>query len=193
MRSSNFNVAVLGFTLLLLAAPQFAQAQAQPGGQGRQRGQGNQGQRGNFDPAQARERAVVRVKEQLAASDEEWKVLQPKVEKLLTAQQDARTGRGGAQGGRGNRGQRGQGGQAAQPQAPATPAANQSEVVKAAEELRVTLADKSASPEDIARKLAALHEAKEKAKVERAAAEKELKELLTARQEAILVSTGLIS
>jgi hypothetical protein len=191
MKRSNLTIALFGLAVFVLGAPQFAQAQAQPGGQ---RGQGNQGQRGNFDPAQARERGLARVKEQLGSTDEEWKILQPKVEKLLTAQSDARTGRGGAQGGRqrGQRGQGGQGAQAAQPQ-PAATNVEQSAVAKAAAELRATVEDKSASSEDIGKKLTALHEAKEKAKADRATAEKELKELLTARQEAILVSSGLIS
>ena len=41
-------------------------------------------------------------------------------------------------------------------------------------------------------KLAALREAKEKAKTQLTAAQKELKELLTRRQEAILVNSGIL-
>lgn len=54
------------------------------------------------------------------------------------------------------------------------------------------MADKSISPEELARKLTALHEAKAKATAVRAAAQKELKELLTARQEALLVQSGML-
>src|SRR5262245_39765095 len=74
----------------LLAAPVLAQDQGgqNRGGdrgnnQGGDRGgdRGNRGQ-GNFDPAQFRQRFEERVKEQLGASDDEWKVIQPKLTKV---------------------------------------------------------------------------------------------------------------
>ena len=100
MKSCRFGVLALAF-LLLTGFSTSVYAQAQGNRQGRQRGnqqqqQGQQGQqRGNFDPAQARERYLAQIKEQLGASDEEWKALQPKVEKVLTAQRDNRRGGGG--------------------------------------------------------------------------------------------------
>src|SRR3954470_5374615 len=79
---------VLAAMLLAAAPATFAQNQ---GGQGR----------GNFDPAEMRARMEARMKEQLGVSDDEWKVLQPKVEKVMTAQRDARAGGGfGGPGGR---------------------------------------------------------------------------------------------
>jgi hypothetical protein len=180
MTAPRLLVALLGVVLFLVVAPHSAYAQNAGGGQGRQNRQ-----RGgaNADPATARERQLTRLKEQLGATDDEWKVLQPKVEALMTAQRDARAG--------GQRGGRNRGGQDAQAQ-PAQTAADQSAVAKATAELRAAVADKSTPPEELAKKLAALREAKEKAIAARAAAQKELKELLTARQEAILVQNGML-
>src|SRR2546423_8606561 len=69
-----------------LVAPSFARAQAQDNT--------NQNRRGNFDPAQMRERFMNSIKEQLKADDDEWKVLSPKIEKLMTVQRDTRGGGG---------------------------------------------------------------------------------------------------
>lgn len=168
--------------LCVMAAPNFAEAQNNGGGrQGRQQRGGNNGQGGNFDPAQARQRALDRVKAQLGATDDEWKVLQPKIEKLMTAQRDARAG---GRGGRGNRGQN----QANQN----TNNQDQSAVAKAMSDLRAAVQDKNTPADEIAKKLAALHEARQKAVDERAAAQKDLKDILTARQEAVLVQMGML-
>jgi hypothetical protein len=175
-----------------LARAQDNQGQAQQGqgqgqdqgqGQGRQRGRGNGG---NFDPAQMRQQFMDRVRENLGANDDEWKVLQPKIEKVFTAQREARFGGGFGFGGsgRGNRGGGGPGGTADnQPQ---------SAVGQAAQDLRRTLENKDASADEISAKLKTLREAREKAQTELATAQKELKEVLTQRQEATLVSYGML-
>jgi peptidoglycan hydrolase CwlO-like protein len=186
MKSCRFGVLALAF-LLVAGFSSSVYAQAQGNRQGRQRGnqqqgQGQQGQqRGNFDPAQARERYLTQLKEQLGATDEEWKALQPKVEKVLNAQRDNR--RGGGNRGRNRNNNNAQ----QQPNAQQT-----SEVSAAADELRKAVDDKAATAEDINKKLTALREAREKAKNELTTAQKELRELLSARQEAILVSSGLL-
>lgn len=187
MTASRLVVASLAVAFFLVIAPHSTFAQA-AGGQNNG-GRANR-QRGgaNADPAQRREQALTRIKEQLGATDDEWKVLQPKVDALMTAQADVRAGARGAAGGRGQRGNRG--GQNAQPAA--TPPANESAVAKAMTELRTAVADKATPPEELAKKLAALHEAKEKAAAARTAAQKDLKDLLTARQEAILVQNGML-
>src|SRR5438094_5525811 len=79
-------------------------------GGGNRRGGGGQGG-GNFDPAQFQQRMNARLKESLKATDEEWAVIQPLLEKVQTKQREARGGMGGF-GGRG--GQGGPGGQGAQ-------------------------------------------------------------------------------
>ena len=156
-----------------LVAPSFARAQAQD----------NQNRRGNFDPAQMRERFMNSIKEQLKADDDEWKVLSPKIEKLMTAQRDARAGGGGF--GRRPGGGGGGGGGGADNQ-PTTP------VAKASADLRTALDNKDTPAEDIAKKLAALREARDKARADLAAVQKELKEVLTQRQEAVLVTMGML-
>src|SRR5436190_4853793 len=65
--------------------------------------------RGNFDPEQFRQRMMDNYKEQLEVkSDDEWKIISTRIEKVMTAQRDARVGRGGFGGGGNNR--RGRGG-----------------------------------------------------------------------------------
>jgi hypothetical protein len=144
---------------------------------------------GDFDPAQFRQRMMDRLKEQLGSSDDEWKVLQPKVEKVMNAQRDARSGGGGGVGfffgggGGGGRGRDGGGGGGDQPQTP---------VAKASADLRSGLENKDLPAEEIARRLTALREARNKARDELTKSQKELKELLTQRQEAMLVMAGML-
>jgi len=176
----------------------FGQAQpgqpggAQPGQRG-QRGAGGAGGAGggNFDPAQMRAQYMTRLKEQLGANDDEWKVLEPKITKVMDASRAASTRGGGFTGGRTRGGNNGGGGGAA----PAAPAVdpNASPLAKAQAELRAVVADKDAPASAYTEKLAAYRAALQKAKTEQATAEKELKEVLTPKQEAILVSSGTIS
>ena len=175
-------------TTLLIPAVSYAQDQGQ--GQGQQQGQnggggGGGGERGgrrggggggNFDPAQMRERMTQMLKDQLGTTDEEWTVMQPKIEKVMTAQQDLRGGFGG---------RRGPGGGQDNDQA-------RSPVQQAQRDLRQTLENKDAPADEITRKLEALREARTAAKTSLETAQKELKEVLTPRQEAVLVSFGML-
>src|SRR5690349_3289506 len=147
-----------------LVAPSFARAQ------------------GQFDPAQFRERMMNNIKERLGASDDEWKVLEPKVEKVMTAQRDARAGGGFGGFGGGRRGGGGGGGD----QQPTT------EVGKASADLRTALENKDTPADDIAKKLAAYREARDKGRAALQASQKELKEILTQRQEAVMVNMGML-
>jgi hypothetical protein len=164
--SRGWLMAVVGCALLLPAAVSQAQD--------------NQNRRGNFDPAQARERFMNQLKERLGANDEEWKVLQPKLEKVSTAQREGRAGFGGFGGGR-----RGGGGGGGDNQ-PTTA------VGTASSELNKALENKDTPADEITKKLAALRDAREKAKANTVAAQKELKEILTPRQEAVLVTMGML-
>lgn len=137
-----------------------------------------QGQRGNFDPAQFRERRLNQIKEQLGSTDDEWKVLQPKIEKVMEAQM---AGFGG-----GGFGRRGGGGGGGGDNAPQTP------IAKASADLRQTLENKDAPADEIKTKLAALREARAKVRADLEAARKDLKEVLTQRQEAVLVTNGML-
>jgi hypothetical protein len=158
-----------------------ASAQPQPG-QGNQPGQpggNNRGNRGNFDPAAMRQRYLDSIKQDLGASDDEWKALEPRVQKVLDAERLTRS-----------RGGRTRGGQT-DPNAQPRPEDN-SAVSKAAAELKAAIDDKSTPPAVLAQKLSALRAARDQAKADTAAAQKELKELLTQRQEAIMVNRGLL-
>ena len=185
----------LGISGISLGQAQPAQPQpgqpAQPGQPG-QPGQGR-GTRGNFDPQAMKDRMNKQIQDSLGANDDEFKVLLPRIEKVQTVQRNLSTrggGFGGTGGGRTRGGQPGQpGGTAA---APAAHAPALSPVAKAAAELKAAVDNKEAAPAEYSQKLAALRDAKEKAKVELATAQKELKELLTQRQEAVLVSMGML-
>jgi hypothetical protein len=168
---------------LVIGGPCIAQPPA--GGQG---GPGGPG--GRFDPAQMRQRMMERMKEQLGADDAAWKVLEPRLAKVmeLSRQAEGRGGMFGMMGGmRGTRGGNDQGGDRQRPQRdPAT----MTPVEKAAEQLQTTLENQSAPPDEIKKNLTAYREAREKARQELAAAQAELKKILTVRQEAQLVMMG---
>jgi len=127
------------------------------------------------------------IKERLGATDDEWKVISPKVEKVMTAQRDARGGGGGGFGGfGGGGGRRGGGGGGGADQQPTT------ETGKASAELRTALENKDTPADDIAKKLAAYREARDKGRAQLQASQKELKEILTQRQEAVMVNMGML-
>lgn len=185
------------FSILALSAclAMPAMAQFQPGqGQGGFQGQGGQGQgqgRGGFDPAQMRQQQAQQMKEELGASDEEWAVLQPKIEKVTSLQADAGGGVAGIAGmlgrlgrGGGNRGNvmgalRGLTGMSA-------------EMSAALEALQTAMDNPNANDQLIKERLNAIRTLRAKAKVDLETARKDLIELLTQRQEAILFQRGLI-
>jgi len=198
-------LSVVGCVVALAAA---SLSVAQPGG-----GPGGPGGPGRFDPERMQQMMQERMREQLGATTEEWKVLGPRVMKVMQLNRQDRGGmrmmgrmmmgrgrRPGAQGGpgargdnntRGNRGNRNstddrarrpRGGMFGEPTA----------IDTAAEALQTTLENASATPEEIKSKLTALRQAKEKAKQELAVAQKDLREVLTLRQEAQLVVMGLL-
>ena len=65
-------------------------------------------------------------------------------------------------------------------------------VAKASAELRTALENKDTAADEIAKKLASLREARDKARADLLATQKELKEVLTQRQEAVLVTMGML-
>ena len=137
-------------------------------------------QRGNFDPAQFRQQMMDRLKEQLGSSDDEWKVLEPRLEKVSTLQRDMRGGMG-SMFGRSSRG------------GPDRQSSGETSAVqKASADLKSALDDKSVSADEIAKRLATYRQAKETAKADLAKAQADLKELLSQRQEAQLVMYGML-
>jgi len=147
------------------------------------------------DPAMIRKavasRWKQRLKEMLKATDDEWKVLEPRVENLIRAQQEVRAGiRGGMRGGFGGGG----GGFGGAPGAAPPPLSREgpSEVEEAAEDVREAAADPDLPGAEVARRLTAYRKAREKAREKLDAAERELRDLLTQRQEAILTIAGML-
>ena len=146
------------------------------------------------DPAQMQRMMTERMKGPLGASDDQWKVIQPRLQKVmnLSRQVNAR-GRGmmfGRPGGMGGRGQTS--GQRTRP-GTAQPQQELSAVEKATQGLQDVLSSENAKPEDIKAKLTALRTAKEKATKDLTAAQNELKKDLTVKQEAILVLSGYLN
>jgi peptidoglycan hydrolase CwlO-like protein len=166
-----------------MALPTMAQAGGGGGGGGG-RG-GRQGGRGNFDPAQFQQQQLDQIKTALNASDDEWKVLQAKIQKVMTLQQELNAGRGrGGFGGRGGR--RGGGGGGA-------PAGDNSNPIAAASsELSNSVQNTGTSAEDLKAKMTALRDAKKKVQGELTTAQDDLKGVVTVRQEAVLVSMGYL-
>ena len=128
-----------------------------------------------FDPNSLRKAASDRLREALGATEEEWTVLAPKVEKVQMLSMQTR---GGMMMGMGMFIMGGRG--------------TETEVMKASQALGQVLKDKDSTPGQIKTALQVLRDAKAKAKADLEQAQKELKEVLSVRQEAVLVQWGLL-
>ena len=204
--------AILGIVVValvgLLLASQTLSQPGQRGGQQGQRGQrggqqGGPGGRGQFDPERMRQMMDQRMREQLGATEAEWKVLGPRVTKVQELSRQSRGGgrggmmggRGGMMGGRGggpggpggNRpgGNRPGGGQGA-------PARELTAVEKAQEQLRTVLDNTDSTPDQIKTALTTLRKDRESAKQKLAVAQQDLRKIITIRQEAICVMMGML-
>lgn len=176
---------VVGSTLLLSS---LGYAQAQPQG-------------GPPDFAQMRQQMMERLKDTMGAADDEWKVMEPKIEKIQQLQRQS-GGRGpgmfgppGPGGPPGNPGGPGAGGP---PPGGPDPAFGRpqgqapSEVQQKQGELREALQNKDTPIDDVKAKVAALRDARSKARADLAQAQDELREVLSLRQEAVLVAFGIL-
>jgi len=150
------------------------------------------GERGPRDPEQMRARmeqfrqeAAKRMKEALGASDEEWQVLQPRIEKVQTLSRQSRGGMGfmGFRGGFRAPEREGQ---------PQAPEREQTAIEKAMDGLRKVLENKEAGADQIKGALTALRQARAQAKEELNKAQDSLREVVTVRQEAQLVAMGIL-
>jgi hypothetical protein len=146
-------------------------------------------------PEEFRQRMNERLKASLKVTDDEWGIIQPLLEKVTTKQRDASAGRFGGFGGGGRGGDRGPGGNGGQgggggggndQNRADRPGSAESQA------LRTALESESTSPEDIKAKLAALREFRKKAAVELATAREDLRKVLSVRQEATLVTMGIL-
>jgi Spy/CpxP family protein refolding chaperone len=184
-----------GLLLGLSGASALAQPRdnTQPPAGGDRGARGDRGDRAdrgnrNFDPAEMRERMLDGIRNQLQLGDDEWDVLKPKLERVIDAQREVRGGMMGMAGGFGGRG--GRGGQDGN--RPVDPPANESELAKATRELRAAIRDENATTDLIKQKLEAYRTARKAAEAELETARQELKAVLTPRQEAQFVLTGML-
>lgn len=147
---------------------------ADPGGNRRNRGQGGPGGGANMTPEQMRARMMERVREQFGVKDDaEWKVISERVEKVGAARREMGGGMG-MPGGRGG----GRGGFGGEPSAEAT-------ALKSA-------IDNNASADDIKAKLAAYRGAQKEKEAKLAKAQDDLRQVLSAKQEAAAVLAGYL-
>ena len=160
---------------------------------------------------------IESVKPLIKATDEEWKVIGPKLQAVVTARQAVMTytapaaGRGGfggagfpnfggtdslagpvadSQGFGGGRGGRGRGPGGGGP--PADFGGGNNVVSTALAELKTVLAESTSTPEQIKAKVAAVRSARQKAAADLTTAQKNLLRLLTADQEVTLLSLGYL-
>jgi len=182
-------IAVLLLCLFMTTGSALAQKTDEKGGDSAVTGQKQRGQgRTQMDPEQMQQRLVQRYQEFLGMSDEEWAVIGPyvlKVSTLSSSSQSRGTGRT-MMGGRGNTTQETD----AQTQTRGNRGTEQQD--ENLQALQTLLEDENATSDEIKSKLSALRKAQATAKQELAVAQKELRELLTLRQEAMLVVMGLL-
>lgn len=168
---------ILLSAIALTASALLATAQDTPPPSGDRPGRGD---RPGFNMDEFRKRMDSMLKESLKASDDEWTVLQPLIEKVQTKQREGMTSRfagmiGNLFGGRGPGGPGGDRGGSPESQA-----------------LRTALENSSVTPEDLKAKLTALRESRKKAEAEMVAAREDLRKVVSVRQEAVLVSMGVL-
>ena len=162
-------------------------ATSQPGGVVISEGSG--GQHGQWDPEQMKKRfeefrkqMSQQMQKDMGATDDEWKVLEPKIQKLTELSMKSRTGGMGMR----FRVNVENLGDNDKPSA----------VETARKNLQKVLDDKNATPDEVKKALTAYRDARDKAKEaakqELEKAQKDLREILTQRQEAYLVTRGLL-
>ena len=153
--------------------------------------------RGNFDPAQFRQRQMERLKENLeVTSDAEWKIISERIEKVLDAQRETRVAgfggfgrgwgprRGGGDNGGGGNGGGGPGGGGNRPNPFAAENPNLDALQKAV--------DGKASSYELKGKMAKLRESLKEKEANLTKAQDDLRKVLSVRQEAIAVLAGLL-
>ncbi|MEK7685915.1 MAG: hypothetical protein AAB466_10885 [Verrucomicrobiota bacterium] len=151
------------------------------------------------DPEQFRQRMAERIRERLEVkNDDEWKLLQARIEKVAQARREVGFGGGfgggafGRRGGPGGGGPGGgPGGQADNNQQRRGPGGFGTEPSPEAEALQKALEGK-ASNDEIKAKLASLREAQKAKEAKLEKAQEELRKVLTVKQEAECVLMGML-
>ena len=140
------------------------------------RDRGERGNRGNFDRSQIMERIMERYRENLGISVAEWKVVQPKVQAVMDNRISGTSGMMSFFGGRGSRGR----GDSSTEKTPTS-------------ELRDLLEKDAPSKEEIKAKLAAYRADRKAREAKLNKAQEDLRQLLTLKQEAQTVLSGLLN
>jgi len=175
-------------TLALVATATLAHAQAQTPQPNDPNRQGGGDRTRNYE--EFRQRMAERLKTSLKVTDDEWAVLQPLIEKVTTKQREAGgRGFGGPRGGDSRSGSGGTPG--GTPPSPGS-GGERSSGSPERDALRTTLENESASPEELKAKLTAMRDARKKAAAELETVREDLKKVLTVRQEALLVFSGIL-
>jgi len=151
--------------------------------------------RGNFDPEQMRARMMERYREALEVkNDDEWKVIEPRITKVSDARREMMTGGMGGfgrGGGGGFGGRRGGGGGDNNSNDGGRRRTFGGEPNPDAEALQKALEGKAPNDE-IKAKLAKYRETQKQKQATLAAAQEELRKVLSVRQEATAVMMGLL-
>ena len=140
------------------------------------RERGERGNRGNFDRSQIMERIMERYRENLGISVAEWKVVQPKVQAVMDNRISGASGMMSMFGGS----RRGRGGDSSTEKTPTS-------------ELRDLLEKDAPSKEEIKAKLAAYRADRKAREAKLKKAQEDLRQLLTLKQEAQAVLSGLLN
>ena len=140
------------------------------------RERGERGDRGNFDRSQIMERIMERYRENLGISVAEWKVVQPKVQAVMDNRISGASGMMSFFGGRGSRGR----GDSSTEKTPTS-------------ELRDLLEKENPAKGEIKAKLAAYRADRKAREAKLKKAQEDLRQLLTLKQEAQAVLSGLLN
>jgi len=176
-----FAVCVMAAALVLGAGNAFAQNDN--GGNGG--GGGFGGGRGNFDPAQFQQRIMDNIKDQLGfTNDTDWSAVQPLVQKVMDARRDAGAGGMARMFGRGNRGGDQAGGNNRRGMFGGTPSPEAEALQKAI--------DDNAPAAQIKDLLVKYKDSQKAKQAKLAAAQADLRSVLTVKQEAQANLLGLV-
>jgi hypothetical protein len=175
----------LTLAALFVAATASAQPQPAPGRRG-QAGAGGgppvRGLAGAGFNARNKKDQLIAIKDLLKVNDEEWAGLSPKVDRVITAKMNTSTGAG-------------MNFQSANNMKPSFHASNStpdSDAGRAMQAVREAVADEAASDEQLAKTMADVRAAKRKARAEYDAAQEELLAATTPRQQAVLMTLGVV-
>jgi hypothetical protein len=177
--------------VMCLGASQIVAQPNNGGGGGRGQGTGGGfGGRGNFDPAQFRQQMMDNLKQALeVTNDDEWKAIEPRIQKIMDLRRESFSGMGRGFFGRGPRGgdnaQRGdQGRSRGGGFGSSTPNPERDALQKAI--------DSKASKAELKAALEKYVASRKTKQAELEKAQASLRELLTPRQEAIATMDGLL-